>query len=230
MSALEIPTTTKIYVLRHGKVNGPAALYGKTDIDITDEVSDKILHELKTFQSHSANGINQIISSPLQRCYKVALQFSKDQKLPIESNEAFKEISFGQYDGVSFDSIQNLQNYKKVWQQLEDFWNKPNSHTLPDAELLKCFYQRIQQAWDNMLQVHKGKNILLVCHAGVIRMILSYLLNLDFGNKALFSQLNVKYSSVTIIKCQQSKAIEHHNVITIATPLKCLSLNPEEFE
>jgi len=230
MSALETTKTTRIYLLRHGKVNGPAALYGKTDIDVTDEVTTKILHELNTFQANSTNSITQVISSPLQRCYKVALQFSKVQQLPIESNEAFKEISFGQYDGVSFDSIQDLQDSKKVWLQLEDFWNEPNSYPLPDAELLRCFYQRVQDAWHNMLQVHKGKNVLLVCHAGVIRMILSHLLNLDYGNKALFSHLDVKYSSVTVIKFQQSKTIEHHNVISIATPLKCLSLCPEAFE
>lgn len=223
-------SNTTIYLLRHGKVNGPAALYGKTDIEVADKVNAKILAELNSFQANSAHNITQIISSPLQRCYNIASQFSKAQYLPLESNKGFAEIDFGKYDGVSFDEIQNLKNNQNIWQQLENFWNNPSSHPLPDAELLSCFYQRITDSWKQMLKAHKGKNILLVCHGGVIRMILSHLLNIDYDNKALFSQLNVKNSSITLIKNIQTATDEHNNVMAISTPLKCLSLAPEEFE
>lgn len=63
--------TTNIYLLRHGKVNGPPALYGQTDIDVTHNVNKKILAELNTFQKNSTNKITHVVSSP----FNVAIEW-----------------------------------------------------------------------------------------------------------------------------------------------------------
>jgi alpha-ribazole phosphatase len=221
---------TTVYLLRHGKVNGLPALYGQTDIEVTNEVNNTILVELNELQNNLTNNITQVITSPLQRCKKVAEQFSKTNNIPIEALSAFQEINFGQLDGISFDVIRNSTTNKQTWEQLEDFWREPNIFPLPEAELLTHFYLRVKQAWELLLQKYEGKKILLVCHGGVIRMILSYILNLDHGNKSLFSQLTIENSSVTIIKNIITPSSKYSNVVTISAPLKCVAIHPEEFE
>ncbi|XPF96253.1 histidine phosphatase family protein [Colwellia sp. RE-S-Sl-9] len=228
--------TTTIYLLRHGKVSGPAALYGQTDIGVTDEVNTKILTELNQLQQNLINKISHVVTSPLQRCQNVAQQFAKNNKLPINVNTCFQEMNFGQLDGISFDDIRDSENSKKTWLQLEDFWREPDAFPLPKAELLSSFYQRVEHSWCELLTSHAGKSILLVCHGGVIRMILALLLNIEYHNKALFSQLTIKNSSITLVKnltdisSSTPAATQHSNVITISTPLKAISQNPEEFE
>ena len=224
------PTHTTIYLLRHGKVNGLPALYGQTDIEVTDEVNNKILVELNELQHNLTKSITQVITSPLQRCNKVAQQFSKANTLPIETISTFQEMNFGQLDGVSFDAIRDSATGQNTWRQLENFWLEPNLFPLPKAELLTQFYLRVKQAWELLLQKHRGKEVLLVCHGGVIRMILSHILNLDHTNKSLFSQLTIKNSSVTIIKNVITPSSEHSNVVTISAPLTSVSKHPEEFE
>lgn len=228
--------TTTIYLLRHGKVNGPAALYGQTDIGVTDEVNMKILTELNQLQQNLINKISQVITSPLQRCCNLAHQFAKDNHLPLEVVDNFQEMNFGQLDGISFDDIRDSENSEKTWQQLEDFWHDPDLSPLPQAELLSSFYNRVERSWCELLTSHTGKNILLVCHGGVIRMLLALLLDIDYRNKTLFSQLTIKNSSITLVKnltnisSSAFPALQHSNVITISTPLKAVSQTPEEFE
>jgi len=230
---------TTLYLLRHGKVNGLPALYGHTDIDVTDEINSKIVSELNQLQKNlDSNNITQIVSSPLQRCFKVAEQFAQMNSVPIEKADNFKEMYFGELDGISFDEIRDSEHSEKNWHKLENFWKEPEQHPLPEAELLLHFYQRVAQAWEQLLEKHQGKNILLVCHGGVIRMILSYILNLDHTNKALFSQLTIKNSSITLIKSISIRSDKHsdkqvnvhNNVITISTPLTCISQTPKAFE
>lgn len=221
---------TNVYLLRHGKVNGLPALYGQTDIAVSDEINHKILIELNELQQNLTHPLTQVITSPLQRCAVVAEQFSKANNLPIETNASFQEMNFGQLDGVSFDAIKDSTTSKETWQQLEDFWREPGVFSLPEAELLTQFYLRIKQSWELLLKKYEGENILLVCHGGVIRMILSYILNLDHGNQSLFSQLTIKNSSVTIVKNIITQSSSHSNVLTISAPLQSVSQQPEAFE
>jgi len=228
--------TTNIYLLRHGKVNGLPALYGQTDIDVTETVNNKILSELNTFQENSMNKITHVVSSPLQRCHQVAQQFSVQNNLPFIVEEDFKEMYFGDLDGVSFDEIRDSEHSEKSWHQLEQFWHNPSAHPLPKAESLLAFYQRVCTAWEQLLAQYQGNNILLVCHGGVIRMILSLLLKIEQSNQALYSQLTIKNNSITLIKniskkhCDSAKnAPKYSSVMCISTPLKCIAQNPEEF-
>lgn len=229
--------TTNIYLLRHGKVNGPSALYGQTDIDVTHNINSKILAELNTFQKNSTNRITHVISSPLQRCQRVAQEFSVHNDLHFNVEDNVKEMYFGELDGISFDEIRDSKHSEKRWNQLEQFWHNPSEYPLPKAESLLAFYQRVSITWEKLLKQYQGGNVLLVCHGGVIRMILSLLLKIDQSNQALFSQLTIKNSSITFIKNiaeQHSESINnshttHSNVMCISTPLKCIAQSPEEF-
>jgi len=224
--------TTRIYLLRHGKVNGAPALYGHTNVEVAADVNAKILKHLNKFQQKSSNKITHVITSPLQRCNKVAKQFALHNGLALDVVNNFQEMNFGQLDGRSFDDIQDDSNGKQMWQQLENFWHDPSKFPLPQAEILSQFYERVYKAWQALINEHIGKNILLVCHGGVIRMILAYVLTLDYRNKSLFSQLTIKNSSITLVNyiTELNTNHQHSQIVTVSTPLKVLSKHPKEFE
>lgn len=218
-----------IYLLRHGKVNGPAALYGKTDIEVSSTIDNEIL---KTLINHQ-DKFTQVLTSPLKRCATLAQNFSQQIKKPITIIEDLQEINFGDYDGRAFDDIpytdpsiaNTVGDDLRPWTDLERFWQNPVKYPLPDAEKLNDFYLRIKHAWQALLTKYTDENILLITHGGVIRMILAEVLGLDWKNAKLFSQLQIGNASIThlssnINPMNSSNDIKVH---AIAMPLSGLT-------
>ncbi|GLX79244.1 alpha-ribazole-5'-phosphate phosphatase [Thalassotalea insulae] len=192
----------KIYLLRHGEVSGPAALYGHTDVAVSAEVNAAICRLLA---GHTFN-ISRIFCSPLQRCLRLAQLLTAHYHCALSEDSRLKEMNFGCYDGVAFDE---LYQEHKAWQALELFWQNPVQHPLPQAELLTGFSFRVIQAWQQIVQSLARECVdseyLVVCHGGVIRMILAHLLNVDYRNPDWYTQLSIANGSLTTIDYQQSK-------------------------
>lgn len=202
-----------IYLLRHGKVSGEAALYGHTDVEVSNEKNQNILVAL----AKQNLLFNKVVSSPLKRCQKLAELIAKEQSCEIAFNNRFKEMHFGQYDGIPFD---DLYQDKTIWPLFEKFWENPVQHPLPKAELLTGFSYRVIEAWNALItdishEASQNDNILVVCHGGVIRMILAHLLNIDFRNPHWYTQLSIANGSLTSIEVQQNNT----RVKEIAKPL-----------
>lgn len=199
-----------IYLLRHGKVDGPAALYGHTNVTVTPQENQLIVEKLGQYLQDKNIQIEQVISSPLIRCLLLSEQIAADQNIgQIKQDTALKEMNFGRFDGTPFDDV---HQDKDIWSQLEKFWQNPVQHSLPEAELLTGFSYRVVQAWQNILsQVNNDQgDILVVSHGGVIRMILAHLLNIDFRNPNWYTQLAIGYASLTHIKLTESGARVKH--------------------
>jgi alpha-ribazole phosphatase len=192
---------TDLYLLRHQKVLGAPALYGHTDIAVDDDLQRELASTVAA-QIHSQTlNVSQLISSPLIRCHRLSQLVQQRTELPLSVDSSFQEMSFGEYDGVTFDSMSQQR-----WQQLEPFWSAPAKCQLPQAESLESFHARVQQAL--MELVSQKKNSLLITHGGVIRAILAYVLDLDWRNPKLYSTLAIGNATVTHIQ------IHHYQDIT----------------
>jgi alpha-ribazole phosphatase len=186
-----------IYLLRHGKTNGEAGLYGHTDIDVEPELQQRICRQV----TRSNLSVSHIESSPLVRCQELALQISRTLDLSLTIQEGWKEVSFGDFDGVPFSKLKN------EWQTLERFWANPAQNTLPNAESLEIFHSRVTRQWQQYVDSVE-EDTLIVCHGGTIRMILADVLALDWQNPALYSALSINNQSLTHI--QVTKAEQHY--------------------
>ena len=71
------------------------------------------------------------------------------------------------------------------WQRNGDhqanFWRDAENHPPVNGETIQAFHQRIGDAWELWQQAMKGQRVLLVCHGGVIRMVLSHVLGMSRG-------------------------------------------------
>lgn len=183
--------------VRHGKVNGPAALYGKTDIALSEIGLETLLQSLQ--QLAQQQPIDAIVTSPLTRCAQAAAVFAKRQQLPFTIMNEWQECDFGDWDGVNFNVLENQ------WPQLEKFWQAPLDFTPPKGENLQEFSLRINKAWERLLAHTTAKHTLIVCHGGSIRMMLASLLNIPLSG-ALFQQLHIDYCSHTCIELSDHPA------------------------
>ena len=183
-------TTRSFSFVRHGKVNGPAALYGSTDIELSVRGEQELLAALQHL--HQAAPIDYIFSSPLKRCAQVAENFATHHLLPISIAPELQECNFGDWDGIDFNLLQSQ------WPQLEQFWQSPLLSKLPNGERLQDFSSRINTAWKDIQAQQYCDHTLILCHGGTIRMVIADLLNIPLES-ALFQQLHIDYCSHTRI-------------------------------
>lgn len=174
-----------IDLVRHGAVDGPAALYGWTDVPLR-ETSPHCLEWLSQQQYQA------ILSSPLQRCRLSAEQQAARLQLPLVTEPKLKEMNFGQWDGVPFDE------QSPHWPMQQQFWQQPFVKSPPDGESLTQFQQRVLQAF----MTHSNNDVprsLWLLHGGVIRILLASLLHIDLQHSLWLQQLSIAYGSVSRI-------------------------------
>jgi len=190
-SARDIAPVTRVSLLRHVRVDGPPALYGHTDIAPRTEDNARLLAWLLQQASEPLFRFDLIISSPLKRCRILAQQLSQQTGIPCLVRDELKEMNFGEYDGVPFDALGDH------WQALEPFWHSPAEFIFNGGETLAEFHHRVVTGWQGAIKEHRGKNILVVTHGGVIRQLLANALNLDWKNPALYSGLQIANASMS---------------------------------
>lgn len=152
----------EIVFIRHSSLAVPRGIcYGFSNIDVSHNFKNEV-ENLKL----NLNGWepNVVYSSPLQRCIKLAVEtFNQD----IHIDEHLKEVNYGDWEGKSWEEINidgdNLWMYANVNNQ------PPNGESFSDLQ------SRVIEAVNNILK-SKHEKIAVVCHGGVIRSVLSYLL------------------------------------------------------
>lgn len=179
-------------LLRHGKVEGEAALYGHTDVLLSIQGRSQLENAIE--KVHAEFVIDNITASPLLRCAIAAEEFSAKYQTPLQLDPQVKEMHFGAWDGIPFAAMDNQ------WQQLEAFWTSPYSTHPPGGETLAAFAERVIGAWENLTTKNSGQHTLIVCHGGVIRVILAHILQIDWRNANLFKQLHIDFASTTRIE------------------------------
>ena len=182
-----------ISLIRHGTVDGPAALYGHTDIALSSAGSAELLAAINRL--HQQQPITRIVSSPLLRCAAPAREIARIYQLPLCIIDDLKEMHFGEWDGIPFDQFDEHR-----WQALNQFWETPASAHSPAGESLQQFAERIIACWKSVVGNTDAEHQLVICHGGVIRILIAHLLQLDWRNANLFRQLSIDYASCTRVE------------------------------
>lgn len=157
---------TTIDLLRHGETEGGDMFRGATDVALSANGWQQMRDTLPT-----AIAYDHIISSPMQRCYKFANEISATSHRPLSINQQLKEISFGDWDGQLFADVKLNDG-----ERFNGFWRNPMDNTPPNGESLEAFYQRITVAFLQEVNAHKGKQLLMVVHGGVIKALIAYIM------------------------------------------------------
>ena len=178
-----------IDLLRHGTIAGDPGLYGHTDIALSESGWQQMQQSVSIDLQYQ-----QVLSSPLQRCHRFAKDYSRRHALQLTTDPMLQEMNFGTWDGHTFDQLQPR------WPELEKFWETPAEVTPPEGESLLGFKNRVEQAWQTLLQQCRGTQTLVVTHAGVIRMILAQLLSVDWQSADYYQRLRIDYGSITRIQ------------------------------
>ncbi|AYQ56029.1 Fructose-2,6-bisphosphatase [Bathymodiolus thermophilus thioautotrophic gill symbiont] len=151
-------------LLRHGEPEG-GRLYRGNLLD--DPLTKKGWQQMQA----STNGKywDFIATSPMIRCQAFAQHLSQTLHIEMQVFESLKEIGFGDWQG---------QNVQQIGQKTVNKFKQNPVDNLPlGAENLHTFQARVLDAFMQITQ-DTMQSVLIVAHAGVIRVIKSHLLHL----------------------------------------------------
>jgi alpha-ribazole phosphatase/probable phosphoglycerate mutase len=181
---------TTVDLIRHGEPVGGRKYRGHID----DPLSEKGWSQMRTAVGEHRPW-DVIITSPLLRCREFAREVAQRHTLPLFEDARFMEIGFGSWEGKT--AAQLMETQQDI---LLAFWSDPVNNRPEGAEPLVDFQARIKSAWQDLLAAHAGKHVLVVCHAGTIRMSMQYILEMPLGH---VFRINVANAGITRIKVEQ---------------------------
>jgi broad specificity phosphatase PhoE len=190
---------TQIDLLRHGEPVGGARYRGQLD----DALSDKGWQQMwRTVEGMSE--WQQIVTSPLLRCSDFAFALGERLQLPVHEEPRFREVGFGEWEGHTRIELEAL-NPGQVTRFLQD----PVHSRPPGAEPLEDFTRRVHAGFHDLLVRYTGQSVLVVAHAGVIRAIMAYILEVPPSRMYRIHVANAGLSRIRTDKERQYYLVKH---------------------
>jgi len=184
---------TLIDLIRHGQPVGGKRYRGQTD----DPLSETGWRQMREAVAGLACW-DVIISSPLLRCAEFARELGVRLELPVHADDRLKEIGFGEWEGRSPEELSHDDP-----DILQRFWRDPVRYRPAGAETLADFRARVHDAWQDLTEAHAHKRVLVVAHAGVIRMVISLVLGVP--SEHVF-RIRVDNAGMTRIRIERNDA------------------------
>ena len=186
----QLDNRTRLFLVRHGELTTSREwrYVGHLDVDLNEtgveqmkKIGDRLQHEQ----------VDVLFSSDLQRTRKSAEIIGGKIGLTPQANPAFREINLGEWEGLTRDEI--------VAKFPADF--EERSQNLPyfrirNGESFADLKDRVIKQIEIVLNEYKGKNIALIAHGGVNRVIITHVLGMDLTN---LTRIDQAYGCLNII-------------------------------
>lgn len=161
-------TTTTVDILRHAECEGGPIFRGSTDVALSTEGWARLRRVTAPLA-----GWDAIVTSPMRRCREFATELSEARGVDLGVDERFREMYFGDWEGVLIADIWAAEaEAARAW------YVDPENHTPPNGEPLTSIRARVAAAWADLVAEYRGGHVLLVAHGGVIRNLISHVLDL----------------------------------------------------
>ncbi|MBP7223485.1 MAG: histidine phosphatase family protein [Sedimentibacter sp.] len=160
---------TKIYFTRHGETvwNRQFRFQGHKDSELTDKgvlAAELLADRIEEIE------LDYIISSPLMRAYSTAEIVRGKKDVEIIKHNGLKEINLGVFEGMSYEDIK--KEHPKLLDLIE---SDPINNRYPNGENLREFYNRVVDAFKEIIENYRNKTTLIVAHGGTIKCIEAYI-------------------------------------------------------
>jgi len=175
-----------ITLVRHGEVDEAyhRCYNGHNDIALSAKGREEAKQLALVIQVQEYDAI---YSSDLRRCRETTEHIILNTTTPIYTQD-LREKSWGKHEGMTFDAI--VKRDGLVYKDFEQWI------TALDGEPYDLYIQRIKTFFTQTLPQTPHNNVLVVTHAGVIRVLMHLLRNISL--EAAFS-INFPYSAYTTL-------------------------------
>jgi len=181
---------TRLLLVRHAEVeaNYHKIFGGNIDMNLSPrgreqaEMLAKFLHRKK---------IDAVYASPMKRVQQTLAPFLSNGAPPQTILPALREVHFGDWTGLNWEKV-----CEKFGLDTTEWLDHIERGLAPNGESGPQFRARVEPCLREIIAKHSGQTVGIFCHGGVVRMILSILLELPLPKTNSFE---VEYASVTQI-------------------------------
>lgn len=183
--------TMLIDLLRHGETEGGEQYRGQQDRPLSPAGWVQLRRQLPVNLPWQ-----QIVTSPLLRCASFAEDLARQTGLLLVYEPRLGDRVMGEWEELDADQLAAANT-----QAVAAYQHDPVSFTADGVEPLVTFQQRVLAAWQDLLLDHPQRHLLVVTHAGCIRVILAQVLNMPLQS---IHRLAVPYAGLSRVEIDGS--------------------------
>lgn len=174
----------KLYVARHGQTvwNAQNKVCGITDVNLTE----KGIEQAEQLAEIIPDDIDMIITSPLKRAVETSKIVASKMKVPFHIEELLIEQNYGIYEGVDRKDTRFLNNKRNF------------AYKYPGGESMMQVAYRVYGFIERIKKEYPQKNILLISHGGVCRIIRTYFTDMTNDEFFHYTLENAKYKEYEV--------------------------------
>ena len=164
---------TRLFLIRHGNTideDTKPVYKGRTDIPLSATGVNRIQGAAAFL---SAFKLDRLYTSTLSRSIESGRIIAAAQGIDFEPVSAFDEVDFGVWEGFTFDEIR-----ERYPEELRRWISDPGMNPPPGGESFRRARTRSVRRLKKIIGEHRGKNIGVVAHAGILRIMIFSLLDL----------------------------------------------------
>lgn len=173
-----------IYLVRHTTPDiDRGVCYGQSDIGVAASFRDEVKHLKISLSGTSERTV--VYTSPARRCSVLASKLFGGNE--VQEDNRLQELNFGDWE---------LRNWQDIDQQKLSSWMKDFVETpCPGGESYLMLYDRVMTFWKEML-AKEHHEVTIVTHGGVIRCLLSHVIDIPLKNSF---KINISFGSVSAV-------------------------------
>jgi broad specificity phosphatase PhoE len=143
--------------------------------------------------------IDAIYASPMKRVQQtLALAFKNGASTLRSATEDgpaqtilsdLREIDFGDWTGLGWEAVSERFGF-----HAHEWLDQIEKRGAPNGENGRTFRARVEPCLREIARRHRGQNVAVFCHGGVVRMMLAILLDVPLPKT---NQFEIEYASVT---------------------------------
>jgi probable phosphoglycerate mutase len=155
---------TRILAIRHGETtwNVDTRLQGHLDIPLNEVGLRQASHLAQALAQRDT--VDAIYASDLSRAHATASAIAQAMGQTVAVHAGLRERHFGVFQGRTFAQIEaELPEHALQWRKRVPEWTPPGG-----GESLVTLRERILKTVDELAAQHKGQQIVLVAHGGVL--------------------------------------------------------------
>jgi broad specificity phosphatase PhoE len=197
---LTVPAVAaRLFLIRHGEVEETYhQVFGGSRINMG---LSAVGHDQAAAlgQWLSAQNISAIHASPMLRVKQTMQPFVSQSGLMPMLHDGLREMDFGAWTGHHWQSIQDTFGVSAY-----DWLEVISRGELPEGESAAHLSARVLPALEQIMQGADGQNVAIVCHGGIIRVMLAALLDVPLTK---MGRVEIDYCSVTEISLREQRPL-----------------------
>lgn len=190
---------TRLLLIRHGEVEEAyhRIFGGRIDMNL----SARGLEQAGALALYlRRKPVQAVYASPMKRVQQTLAPYAANNPLHPVILPDLHEVDFGDWTGHNWEQIQSKFGLSAFdWLELLD------QDRIPNAESGAKYRARVEACVRQIVGNHPGQAVAVFCHGGIVRMILSIVLNLPLPT---FAHFDVDYASLTEVDLHTHKKPE----------------------